>query len=80
MTALVWMVDAVCRDVEDFTERPPADAINICMACPVRTECALYGADHIEDITSARWSVTYGGLTGRQLAELVRSRKRRAAK
>lgn len=39
-----WMRDAECRAIAGFTELTEAEAVPVCVACPVRAACEDYAA------------------------------------
>ena len=52
-----WMVDAACRGTSDpdaFFDGHNMDAVSLCHRCPVRTECATFGADELHGIWGGR--------------------------
>lgn len=76
LAALAWQDEAACRgmDPELFfpdrgtTKAEMAEALAACFSCPVRWECAAYGA-------SERYGI-WGGMTGRERRKWARERRR----
>ena len=69
-----WVGLALCRGVELGVFFPvaggrPADALAVCVRCPVRVDCAEYAF-----ATNQHWGV-WGGLTERQRFAVKKSRR-----
>jgi hypothetical protein len=90
---LSWQSRAACRDIPEFLEDPKRggwtdrERFWICRGykigqavqppCPVRTECLEYGmAFPLIEVTHR--NLVFGGLTGKQVARLIRDRKKAA--
>lgn len=70
-----WADRALCADADRDTFFPEkgassAPAKRICMACPVRAECAEWGVSHVEAYG------IWGGLSERERRKVRRERRR----
>lgn len=71
-----WREAAACRGDVAFVDLPLVDQQPVCARCPVRQDCLAYGVEHAPISGD---SVTYGGMTGEQLAEIKKSTTQRKA-
>ena len=70
-----WMAEAACARDPWFLEHPVQDRHAVCADCCVRSECLEFGvAERGAIFASSR--LTYGGISGEELARKARTHRR----
>lgn len=80
MTASVttWMDAAACRGDLGWLNRSEGRQIATCQDCPVRFECLNYAlGNESSDLSLVKFNPVYGGLAGRERAQLIRRSRRK---
>ena len=77
-----WMADALCAQIggHAWDSLTWEQQVEFCQPCPVRDQCAEFGADHLLALDrSGTGTTVYGGLSPADVVSLAQERRRESA-